>query len=75
MKIPFLPYCIVPLKAVSKGREQKSLATKQIARFLEQNHSLVRHIRTLPRKYWLKEWQVNDIQNQKGQTSCVPEHL
>lgn len=66
MKIPFLPYCIVPLKAVSKGKEQKTLAVKSLARFLEQNHALVSHIRRLPRKYWPKSWQSrNDIQDRE----------
>lgn len=72
MKIPFLPYCIVHTKAVSKGTEQKALATRQLARFLEQNHTLVSYIRSLPRKYWPKEWQsTDDIQNRKRQATRV----
>jgi hypothetical protein len=57
MKIPFLPYYIVPIKAIDKGREQKVIATKQLANILEHNNSLIQHIRSLPRKHWPLAWQ------------------
>ena len=66
MKIPFLPYCIVPLKVIDKSRDQLKSTAKQLAIFLEQNYRLVEHVRKLPTKYWPKGWSKNDIQNRTG---------